>query len=76
MMHWVDGHEAYLDSPEYTSPEMLPGHGVDIGPEPTPERAVNVAAGFSIGSAGGALASQAIMDDVGQEKAQLAPHHA
>jgi len=75
MTQQIVGLEAYRDDPEYTSPEMEPGHGEDIGPEPTPERAAAAASGFTIGIAGGALAGSAIIRDIEDEKAELAPHH-
>ena len=34
MTERVDGREAYRDDPEYTAPEMQPGNGEDLKPEP------------------------------------------
>ncbi len=73
MTQKIDGHEAYRDDPEYTAPEMQPGHGEDIGPELHPERAVAAATGLTIGSAAGAFAGEILIEEIEEEQADLTP---
>ena len=67
----VDGHEAYRDDPEYTAPEMQPGNGEDITPDPNPEFGVVAGAGMTIGASGGALAGEVLLEEVEEEKAEM-----
>jgi hypothetical protein len=71
MTEKVDGHEAYRDDPEYTSPEMEPGHGETVSPEPDPEFGVITGTGMTIGSGGGALAGEILVEEVEEEKAEM-----
>jgi hypothetical protein len=68
----VDGHEAYRDDPEYTAPEMRPGNGEDIKPEPNTEFTVIAGAGMTGGVAGGALAGEILVVEIAEEKAETA----
>lgn len=67
----ADGHEAYRDDPEYTAPEMQPGNGEDITPEPLPEFGVLAGAGMTGGAGGGALAGEILLEDVEEEKTEM-----
>ena len=71
MTEKVDGHEAYRDDPEYTAPEMEPGHGETVSPEPDPEFGVITGTGMTIGSGGGALAGEILVEEVEEEKAEM-----
>jgi hypothetical protein len=70
MTEHVDGHEAYRDDPEYTAPEMEPGHGETLQPESNPEFGVVTGTGMTIGAGGGALAGEVLVDEVEEEKAE------
>jgi hypothetical protein len=74
MAHEIDGHEAYRDDPDYTSPEMQPGNGEDIHPEGHPELGVLAGAGMTGGSGGGALAGELLVEDVEDEVAETRLH--
>ncbi len=74
MTQQIDGREAYRDDPDYTSPEMEPGHGVDIVPEPDPEFAVVAGTGMTIGAGGGVLAGEILTEEVEEEKAETTLH--
>jgi hypothetical protein len=71
MTEQVDGHEAYRDDAEYTAPEMQPGNGETLTAEPDTELGVVTGAGMTIGSAGGALAGEVLVDEVEEEKAEM-----
>jgi len=60
--------EAYRDDPDFTSPEMQPGHGEDRHPaEHRPDSAAGVI-GLSIGAAGGALAGEIMEEEIDAEQ--------
>jgi hypothetical protein len=69
----IDGHEAYRDDPEYTSPEMQPGHGEDIPPEPDPAEAVGTGAALGLGVAGVAFAGEVLEEEVEEEHEAFHP---
>jgi nucleotide-binding universal stress UspA family protein len=50
--------EAYADEPDYTSPEMQPGHGEDHPDQPPGERAVGGVMGLALGIPGAVLAGE------------------
>ena len=64
----IDGHEAYRDDPEYTSPEMEPGNGEVDTPEAEPEFGVITGTGMTGGMAGGALAGEVLIDGLEDER--------
>ncbi len=70
----VDGHEAYSDDPDYTAPEMEPGHGAVAAPGADADDTVVTGAGMTGGVAGGALAGQIILDEVEEERADTTPN--
>jgi hypothetical protein len=69
----IDGHEAYRDDPAYTAPEMEPGNGEDVISPPDSEMNVVTGTGMTGGIGGGALAGEAILADVEEERAELTP---
>ena len=74
MTQQVDGREAYRDDPEYTAPEMQPGNGEDATREPNPEFGVVAGTGMTIGAGGGAIAGQALLEEVEEERAETTLH--
>ena len=69
----IDGHEAYRDDPEYTAPEMQPGHGEDITPRHHPEFGVIAAVGMAMPVAGGAVAGEAVVEELEEEIRETTP---
>jgi hypothetical protein len=69
----VDGHEAYRDDPAYTAPEMEPGNGEAAPPEASAEFNVVTGTGMTVPAAGGALAGQALIEEVEEERAETTP---
>ena len=69
----IDGHEAYRDDPEYTAPEMEPGHGEDISPRQHPEFGVITAVGMAMPVAGGAIAGEAVVEELEEEILETTP---
>jgi len=67
----VDGHEAYRDDATYTAPEMQPGNGEITGPQPDPEFGIVAGTGMSIGTGGGALAGEVLVEEVDEERDQM-----
>jgi hypothetical protein len=56
--------EAYRDDPDFTSPEMEPGHGEDRQPREHRPGSVVGLAGLSIGAGGGALAGEVMEEEI------------
>jgi hypothetical protein len=69
----IDGHEAYRDDPEYTAPEMQPGHGEDIHPESDPAEVVGSSAALGIGVAGVAFAGEVLTEEAEEEHEAFHP---
>ena len=69
----IDGHEAYRDDAEYTSPEMEPGHGEDIPPEVDPALGVASTAAFGMGVAGAAFAGEVLGREIEEEEDERRP---
>jgi hypothetical protein len=67
----IDGHEAYRDDPGYTAPEMQPGNGEVSPPDANPEFGVVAGTGMTIGAGGGALAGQALVEEVEEERQEM-----
>ena len=75
--HRIDHDEAYRDDPAYTAPEMEPGHGEDLHPEPDPESVhLGSVAGLGIGYAGAAIAGEVLDEEIQDELAATDPHPA
>ena len=73
MTNKVDGHEAYRDDPQYTAPEMQPGNGDNADPDFDPESAVVTGAGMTLGTGGGALAGEVLLEELEEEKQEMTP---